>query len=36
MFKMMGKSCHGESDDARTADGRIADARRGGRVRAME
>ena len=36
MFKMMGKSCHGESDDARTADGRIADTQRGGRVRAVE
>ena len=36
MFKMMGKSCHGESDDARTADRRIADARRGGTARAVE
>ena len=36
MFKMLGKSCHGASDDARTADGRIADARRGGRMRAVE
>ena len=36
MFKMMGKSCHGESDDAKTADRRIADARRGGRAHAVE
>ena len=36
MFKTMGKSCHGESDDARTADGRIDDARRDGRMRAVE
>ena len=36
MFKMMGKSCHGASDDGKTTDGRIADARRGGRVRAVE
>ena len=36
MFKTMGESCHGESDDEKTADGRIADARRGARVRAVE
>ena len=36
MFKMMGKSCHGESDDARNADRQIADAKRSGRVRAVE
>lgn len=36
VFKMMGKSCHGESEGAGTADGRIADARRGERVRAVE
>ena len=36
MFKLMGKSCHGESDDARTADERVADARRGGIARAVK
>ena len=36
MFKMMGKSCHGASDNASTAEKRIADARRGGTVRAVE
>ena len=36
MFKMMGKSCHRESDDTGTTDRRTADARRGGRVRAVE
>ena len=36
MFKMMGKSCHGESDDTRTADRRIADTRRGRTARVVE
>ena len=36
MFKMMGKSCHGASDNASTAEKRIADAQRGGTVRAVE
>ena len=36
MFKMMGKSCHGESDYTGTADRRIADARRGRTARVVE
>jgi len=41
MFTLMGKSCHGESHDARTADARtaderIGDARRGGTARAVK
>ena len=36
MHRVAGKSCHGESGDAKTEDKQIADARRGGTARAME
>ena len=36
MFKMMGRSCHGASDDAKTTDARIADARRSGTAAAVD
>ena len=36
MHRVTGKSCHGESHDARREDKQVADARRGGTARAMD